>query len=237
MKQIEVILSPVLFEFKSMPDDCIVVIIDVLRATTAICAAFDSGIETVIPVSGLEELLALKSKGYLTAAERDGKKVEFADFGNSPSVFLKTNLAGKVLAYSTTNGTQAIELAKQSGNIILASFANLGSACEWLKNQDKDVVILCSGWKNTVSLEDTLCAGAIVEALAGNFALACDASRVTLTQWIAAKNKLRETAETGNHYQRLIRLKQLADLQHCFTLNTSKVVPCWDGKGFRDFSA
>ena len=237
MKQIEVILSPVLFDFRSIPDDCIVVIIDVLRATTAICAAFDSGIETVIPVSGLEELLALKSKGYLTAAERDGKKVGFADFGNSPTVFLKTSMAGKVLAYSTTNGTQAIEMAKPIGNIMLASFANLGAACEWLKSQDKDVVILCSGWKNTVSLEDTLCAGAIVECLAGNFVSVCDASKVALSQWIASKDKLRETAEKGNHYQRLVGLKQWDDLQHCFMLNTSKSVPCWDGKGFRNFSA
>jgi 2-phosphosulfolactate phosphatase len=237
MKQIEVILSQVLFDFRSVTDDCIVVIIDVLRATTAICAAFDSGIEMVIPVSGLEELLALKSKGYLTAAERDGKKVSFADFGNSPTVFLKTSMAGKVLAYSTTNGTQAIEMAKQTGNILLASFANLVSACEWLKSQEKDVVILCSGWKNTVSLEDTLCAGAMVEALAGDFASVCDASELALSQWMAAKNKLRETAEKGEHYQRLIGLKQSDDLQHCFTLNTSKAVPCWDGKGFRNVSA
>ncbi len=236
MKQIELILSPVLFEHRSIPDDCIVVIIDVLRATTAICAAFDSGVEAVIPVSGLEELLALKSKGYLTAAERDGEKVEFADFGNSPTVFLKTNMAGKVLAYSTTNGTQAIEMAKPVGNILLASFANLGSACEWLKKQEKDVVILCSGWKNSVSLEDTLCAGAMVEALEGSFASVCDASKVALSQWIAAKNILRETAEKGSHYQRLARLKLWDDLQHCFTLNTSTAVPGWDGKKFRDFS-
>lgn len=236
MKQIEVILSPVLFEFRSIHYDCIVVIIDVLRATTAICAAFDSGVEAVFPVSGLEELLALKSKGYLTAAERDGKKVGFADFGNSPTVFLKTNMAGKVLAYSTTNGTQAIEMAKPVGNILLASFANLGAACEWIKKQDKDVVILCSGWKNTVSLEDTLCAGALVEALGDNFTSVCDASKVALTQWIAAKNMLLETAEKGNHYQRLSRLKLWDDLQHCFTLNTSTAVPGWDGKKIRDFS-
>lgn len=237
MKQIEVILSPVLFNFRSITGDCIVVIIDVLRATTAICAAFESGIETVIPVSGLEELLALKSKGYLTAAERDGKKVDFADFGNSPLVFLKTVLTGKILAYSTTNGTQAIEIAKPAGNIVLASFANLDAVCTWLKKQHKDVVILCSGWKNTFSLEDTLCAGAIVESLAQHFNPVCDASKAAMSLWLSSKNNLREVAGKGNHYQRLINLKQTGDLQHCFTINTSKVVPAWDGKGFRNVSA
>ena len=130
MKSIEVILSPALFEYRTTLKDCIVVVIDVLRATTAFCAAFDSGVETVIPVSGLDELLDLKNKGFLTAAERDGNKVDFADFGNSPVVFLKSKLAGKSLAYSTTNGTQAVEMAKSSGNITVAAFSNKDLKCD-----------------------------------------------------------------------------------------------------------
>jgi 2-phosphosulfolactate phosphatase len=152
-------------------------------------------------------------------------------------VFLKTGMAGKVLAYSTTNGTQTIGMAKSTGNVVLASFANLEAVSDWLRQQDKDIVILCSGWKNSLSLEDTLCAGALVEALKGNFECICDASQVALSQWIAAKSRLRETAESGTHYRRLIKLKQMDDLQHCFTLNTSLVVPLLDGKGFRNLSA
>ena len=165
MKSIEVILSPALFEHRITFDNYIVVVIDVLRATTAFCAAFDSGVKTLIPVSDLDELLEFKNIGYLTAAERDGKKVDFADFGNSPVVFLKSNLKGKKLAYSTTNGTKAVEMAKSSVNIAIASFANLHVISKWLTDQNKNIVILCSGWKNTFSLEDTLCAGALVESL------------------------------------------------------------------------
>ncbi|MDO9257125.1 MAG: 2-phosphosulfolactate phosphatase [Bacteroidales bacterium] len=234
MNSIEVCLSPALFKYKTTTDNFIVVIIDVLRATTAFCAAFDSGAKSVIPVSGLEELLEYKNKGYLTAAERDGNKVDFADFGNSPTVFLNTDLNGKELAYSTTNGTQAVEIAKNSGNIAVAAFVNLKAMSEWIIGQQKNVVILCSGWKNTFSLEDTLCAGALVGILeqSGLFNPICDASGAALALWQSSKNDLQEVVKKANHYQRLVKLGQLVDLQHCFQINTSEAVPVWNGKAF-----
>jgi 2-phosphosulfolactate phosphatase len=238
MNSIEVCLSPALYKYKLTTVNYIVVIVDVLRATTSFCAAFDSGVETLIPVSGLDELLEYKNKGYLTAAERNGEKVDFADFGNSPTVFLQHNLKGKELAYSTTNGTQAIEIAKSSGNIVAGAFVNLHSISEWLVSQRKDVVILCSGWKNTFSLEDTLCAGALVESLgkSGEFKPVCDASFASLTLWQSSSSSLSNVAKKGSHYQRLLEMKLLDDLEHCFKLNTSKALPVWDGRGFKDIS-
>jgi len=238
MNSIEVCLSPALFQFKSTTENYIVVIVDVLRATTAFCAAFDSGVKTVIPVLGLEELNEYKNKGYLTAAERDGKKVDFADFGNSPTVFLQSSLSGKELAYSTTNGTKAVEMAKTSGNIVAASFVNLDAVSDWLISKQMNVVVLCSGWKNTFSLEDTLCAGALVELLvfSEKFAQICDASVTSLMLWRSSKNKLIHVVQKANHYQRLSRMGLLEDLQHCFLLNSSKVVPVWDENAFKDMS-
>lgn len=238
MNSIEVCLSPALFQFKTTKENYIVVIVDVLRATTAFCAAFDSGVKTVTPVLGLEELIEYKNKGYLTAAERDGKKVDFADFGNSPTVFLQSSLSGKELAYSTTNGTKAVEMAKTSGNIVAASFVNLDAVSDWLISKQMNVVVLCSGWKNTFSLEDTLCAGALVESLvfSGKFAQICDASVTSLMLWRSSKNKLIHVVQKANHYQRLSRMGLLEDLQHCFRLNSSKVVPVWDEHAFKDMS-
>jgi 2-phosphosulfolactate phosphatase len=236
MNTIEVCFSPALFQYKTTNDNYIVVIVDILRATTAFCAAFDSGVTRVIPVSGLEELFEYKNKGYLTAAERDGKKVDFADFGNSPTVFLHSSLSGKELAYSTTNGTQAVEMAKSSGNIVAAAFVNLKVVSKWLISQQKNVVILCSGWKNTFSFEDTLFAGALVEILeqSGGFAHICDASGVSLSLWQASKNNLQEVVKNANHYQRLVKLGQQTDLLHCFQLNSSEAVPVWDSRGFKN---
>jgi len=236
MNSIEVCLSPALYKYKVTQDNYIVAIVDVLRATTAFCSAFDSGVETLMPVSGLEELLELKNKGYLTAAERDGKKVSFADFGNSPTVFLQNDLKDKNLAYSTTNGTQAIEMAKNSGIIVTAAFSNLNAVCDWLVKQEKNIVILCSGWKNTFSLEDTLCSGALVEELelSGKFELSCDASFSALSLWLQSKHDIWKVVQKANHFQRLFNMGLTDDLKHCFALNSSSAVPVWDGLTFRN---
>jgi 2-phosphosulfolactate phosphatase len=238
MNTIEVCLSPALFPFKTTKDNLLVVVVDVLRATTAFCAAFDSGIEKIIPVSELEQLWDYKNQGFLTAAERDGKKVDFADFGNSPTDFLKHSFKGKQLAYSTTNGTQAVEMAKSYNDIALAAFTNLEALSKWVIKQEKNVLILCSGWKNTFSLEDTLCAGALAEVLelSGRFTLACDAASASLSLWASAKNSLPEAVKKANHYQRLHQLGQYNDLRYCFLLNSSTALPVWDGTGFIDLS-
>lgn len=236
MNSIEVCLSPALFSFKTTNENFIVVIVDVLRATSAFCAAFDSGVKLLIPVPGLEELLEYKNKGFLTAAERDGNKVDFADFGNSPTVFLQSDLSGKELAYSTTNGTQAIKTASNAGSqdIVSAAFVNLNAVSEWLISQNKNVVILCSGWKNTFSLEDTLCAGALVEMLENSkkFMHICDASGSALNQWQLSKNNLVSNVQKANHYKRLLAKGLNDDLDYCFRLNISNAVPVWNGKGF-----
>lgn len=238
MNTIEVCLSPALYTYKATNENFVVVIIDVLRATSAFCAAFDAGVESIIPVAGLNELLEYKNIGYLVAAEREGEKVAFADYGNSPTLFLKNNLTGKELAYSTTNGTQAVEIAKKCENIISASFTNLNAVSSWLCIQDKNVVILCSGWKNTFSLEDTLCAGALVETLelSGLFVNTCDASETALSIWKLSKNNLPEVVKKANHYQRLLALNLDDDLHHCFILNSSKALPVWDGSAFKNLS-
>lgn len=238
MHSIEVCLSPALFEYKITSDNYIVVIVDVLRATTAFCAAFDSGAKTIIPVSELSELLEYKNKGYITAGERGGKKVDFADFGNSPTVFLQRDLSGKAIAYSTTNGTYAVEMAKSSRNIVVAAFVNINAVSEWLIRYQKNVVILCSGWEYMLSMEDSLCAGAIVESLelSGEFAHICDASTVSLALWESSKSTLTDIVKKGNHYQRLLSMELYDDLQYCFRLNTSTAVPVWNGKEFVDLS-
>ena len=94
--------------------DSIVVIIDILRATSAICTAFDNGASSIIPVADIPEARNYKDRGYLVAAERDGFVLDFADFGNSPFNFTREKVAGKTIVYSTTNGTGIIKLASSA---------------------------------------------------------------------------------------------------------------------------
>ena len=159
-KQIEVCFTPAVFNCFSHPD-AVVIVVDVLRATSAICTAFMNGAANIIPVETVQEAREYKAKGYLVAAERDGFVLDFADFGNSPFNFTKERVEGKTIAYSTTNGTQAIKMASKCYQVAVGAYLNPTAISDWAINQNRDIIILCAGWKNRFSLEDSLLAGAI----------------------------------------------------------------------------
>jgi len=156
--------------------------------------------------------------------------VDFADFGNSPTRFLQSDLKGKKLAYSTTNGTRAIELAKPGGSVAIASFSNLEAVVSYLLAQQRDVLILCSGWKNGFSREDSVCAGAIANWLifSKQFRLNGDAAMAVVQLWMGCKDNVQPYCSLGDHYRRLEKLGQQVDLDFSFRLNTSSLVPVWD---------
>lgn len=237
-RTIEVCFSPALFPFKVTKEKFIVVIIDVLRATTSFCAALDNGADCIIPLASVEEARIYKNKGYLVAGERDGSKIDFADFGNSPAGFATPVIRGRAIAYTTTNGTQAIELAKGSDSIVLASFSNLGAIARWLKEQDKNIIILCSGWKNTFSSEDSVCAGALTLELmkSGSYRMNNDSSYAAYDLWNAAKIDLLGYMQKASHYQRLEKHGIGDQLPFCFEINTSGCVPAWNGEAIVDLT-
>jgi 2-phosphosulfolactate phosphatase len=102
---IDVCLSPALYHlFK--PQDSIVVVIDVLRATSSICVAFENGASSLTPVSTVEESMAYKAKGFLIGAERQGEMLDGFDFGNSPFSYMSNRINGSNIALTTTNGTK-----------------------------------------------------------------------------------------------------------------------------------
>src|SRR5512145_2226550 len=110
MKSLEVCLSPAMFA-QHADNEAVVVVIDILRATSAICTAFANGAKAIIPVTTVEEARNMKFDGFLIAAERDGFVLDFADFGNSPFNFTSDRVEGKTIVYSTTNGTSIINMA------------------------------------------------------------------------------------------------------------------------------
>jgi 2-phosphosulfolactate phosphatase len=234
MNTIDVCFSPAYFRRNTLNSNEVVVVIDVLRATTAIAAALSSNAEKVVPVSTLNQLRELKAAGYLTAAERDGLKVDFADFGNSPSIFLQHDLTNKVLAYSTTNGTRAIEAAAGNNPLILASFVNISSVIRWLAVANKSVFLFCSGWKDDFSLEDTLCAGFIGRQLSDlyNYTAKTDACCAAIALWDSAGSQLKEFVKKASHYQRLLAMGLTADLDLCFTTDSINIVPVFNEGAF-----
>jgi len=233
---IEVCFTPALFPYRATENNFVVVIVDILRATTAICAAFDNGVASIIPVAEIEQARELKKQGYLVASERDGKKLDFADFGNSPFNFRTEAVVGKTIAYCTTNGTQAIAMARCGSSIVIGSFINLTALTGWLVKQDKNVLILCSGWKNKFNIEDSVFAGALTEKLlaSGNFTTDCDSAKAAQDLWLLAKDNLLNYIEKAAHRHRLKRLGLDDVLEYCFTPDSTHVVPVCDGDSIVD---
>lgn len=228
MNSIKVCLTPSLFPIYS-DRKSIVVIVDVLRATSAICTALDLGVQSITPVSTIEEALDFKDKQgeYILAAERNGKIVRGFDLGNSPTEYRKEYLEGRDMVLTTTNGTRAINIAKLDHDIVIGSFLNLSVLTNYLINQDNSIIILCAGWKNDFCLEDTLFAGALSETLlkSRRFDYENDSTATALMLFHKAKSDMFNFLKDSQHRKRLKHLNIEDDIRFCLQLNKSKVVP------------
>ena len=223
---LEICFSPAIFEAHA-DKEAVVVIVDILRATSSICTAFANGVKEMIPVGTVEDAREMKKKGYLLAAERDGFVLDFADFGNSPFNFSAENVAGRTVAYSTTNGTGIMKMAAESHDVVIGSYLNFTSLCNWLIKQDRKVLIVCAGRKQRFNLEDSICAGAIAEKLItdGEYKTICDSAKASLDLWMLAKNDLLGYIEKAAQRSRL-RDKGLDDcLEYCHTFDVTEVIP------------
>lgn len=228
---LEVCFSPVSYPlFKN--DKAIVVVIDVFRATSAICTALFYQAASIIPVATVEEAQAYKSKGFIAAAERHGEVVPGFELGNSPFSYMNEEIVGKTIVLTTTNGTQAIEVSKDAYKVVIGSFLNLSVLTQWLIKQDRDVVLLCAGWKNKFNLEDTLFAGAVAEKLflSGNYSNACDTTQAALHLYTSGKNNLFKFLEYSSHRKRLEKLNLEKDIMYCLELDIAPVIPILKGK-------
>jgi len=231
MKNIEVCSSPLLFDLYDHANS-VVVVIDILRASSSMCVAFEHGAEKIIPVADVEEAKIYKQKGFVIAAERNGEMIPGFDFGNSPFSFMGENVKGKSIALSTTNGTQAIHVARKAFQTVIGSFLNLDALCDWLDRQENNVLCLCAGWKNRFNLEDTLFAGAVVHQLVnkGSFVSTCDSAIAAEHLYMAAKNDLYKFLENSSHRKRLKRLNIERDIEFCLTPNQTRVIPVLQGE-------
>jgi len=225
-RNLETCFSPALYEAENHTDS-IVVIIDVLRASSAICTAFANGAASIIPVSEVEEAKSYKSKGFLVAAERDGFILDFADFGNSPFNFTKEKIEGKTIVYSTTNGTSLINITRSSYMTVIGSFLNIGALSDWLIKQGRNVILVCAGWKNRFNLEDTVCAGAIAKSLMDSnvFETVCDSTLAAIDLWLLASPDLIGYIDKAAQRSRL-RDKNLDDcIEFCLTPDFTDKIP------------
>ncbi len=210
------------------PEMDIVVVIDVLRATSAMVTAMAHGVERIIPVGTVEEARSyIGREGHIVAAERNGEIVEGFQYGNSPLAFQGPEVAGKTLVMTTTNGTRTIALASDAKRLVIGSFLNLTALSDWLLRQDGNILLLCAGWKGKFNLEDSTFAGAVMDRLldSGRFGLEEDSSIAAQYLFHAARENIMGILKAAPRRRRIEQLRMLPDVKFCLTADTTGVIP------------
>lgn len=226
MNRIEVCFSPGEYYLYEQDFD-LVVVLDVLRATSAICTAMEYGVGQIIPVATLEEARSYKEQGHIVAAERGGQIVEGFDMGNSPYSYMDPNLKGKTVVLTTTNGTKAINMAKDKSTVVVGALNNLDALCAWLIEQERDVLVLGSGWKDKFNLEDTICGGAIADLCldSGKFYADEDSTVAAKFLFRSSRDNMFSFLKASSHRRRLRKLNLNEDVKYCLTPNNCTAIP------------
>lgn len=229
MKTAEVCLTPALLHLHDVTDK-VVVVVDILRATSSMVTAFAHGVQKIRPVARVEECITLQGEGYLAAGERDGIKVEGFDFGNSPYDYQCDVVRDKSLAFTTTNGTLAIEKSKAARRLVIGSFLNLSAVANLLARQEDNILIVCAGWKGHVNLEDSLFAGALLSQLASHFEIGNDAALAAEALYRQAQPNIMALLLRSSHVQRLSTLNTQRDVEFCLRTDEYQVIPQLQGQ-------
>lgn len=204
--------------------DKTVVVVDILRATSCMVTAFEYGVDCIMPIADLESCRSMKKQGYIISGERNGEKVEGFDKGNSPFEYME-EIRGKKIAFTTTNGTQAIGKSVGARDVVIGAFLNLGSVAKYVVDSPDNVLVVCAGWKGKVNLEDTLFAGALVEKVKGQIEPECDSAVAARHLYNLAKSDMVGFLKQASHIQRLNRLGIQEDIVFCLTEDKYNVVP------------
>ena len=211
-----------------------VVIIDVLRATSTIATALHNGAECVIPVATVPRCIEIGTElNAITAGERDGRIAEGLAHGNSPFEYHPAFVKDRKLVLTTTNGTKLLHMALDNGaaEIITGSFPNLSAVCDHIVSRNMPVILGCAAWKDRVNIEDTLFAGAVIDKIGAHFDINCDASKIALNTYHQAKHDPFSYMKQNHasHYQRLMNYGLEKDIRYCLTPDQAPVLPIFRG--------
>ena len=214
------------------------VVIDAIRATTTIVMALAAGCREVIPFRTEAEVRAEAARrpagSAVTAGERGGVRIEGLDLNNSPSVMTADRVGGRSLLLTTTNGTQALHDAAAASTVLVAALPNRRAVARRIAALGRPVVFVAAGTEGAVSCEDTLVAGAVIEALlpawAGGAAFHVeDSARVALLAWRGAADGVAAAFHATRGGTAIARLGLEADLAACTTIDSTDVVPVASG--------
>lgn len=201
------------------------VVVDVLRATTTIAAALDAGCPAVIPVETPEEAREIaREQGCLLGGERNSVRIEGFDFGNSPLEYTPERIDGRPIAFTTTNGTRAMRACEAGETLVAASFVNGAAVARLLEESENDIFIVCAGTRGEPSIEDTVCAGMLLDSAVRSLEVSGEA-REAIALWNRHKGGLAAMMkEVSPHGRSLVDLGFERDVDFAASLNKLEVL-------------
>lgn len=215
--------------------DKIVVVIDVLRASTTITYAMLAGAREVIPVATVAQAMKivgnLHSTSTILCGERGGKRVEGFKLGNSPLEYTEEAVSGKAIILTTTNGAVALTKAKHAKHCFVSSFVNMSATIEAIRAienlENEQLVVLCSGREEEFSLEDSVCAGMLItRLLAGAPAHhLSDSARAALSVYGNYGQDIYRTLISSDHGRALIEMGFEEDIRTASAIDSVPLVP------------
>jgi len=210
----------------------LVVVIDVLRASSTIVTALANGCRGFIPIlspkQAREEAQQFEKERVLLGGEREGKKIEGFDLGNSPREYKREVVKDKTVIFSTTNGVKTLEMVKDARRIIIGSFLNLQAVCNYCTNYQGDILIICAGKEGKYSLEDTACAGTLVDSLKNILSdthQQSDANLTALLVYEKFNNNTLAILRKSQHGRYLENIGLGEDLKFCSQVDFFHIVP------------
>jgi 2-phosphosulfolactate phosphatase len=212
------------------------VVIDVFRASNTIINALSNGAKEILPVSEIETAWKLKEDypGYLLGGERNSIKIQGFDLGNSPLEYTKEKVLDHGIIFATSNGSRALKSVEKAQKVWVASFANVSTIAKKIGTLNADLTIVCSGTLGTPSLEDTLAAGKIINALnnLNDYSLN-DFAYLALGSYQRYRDEIFQTLLNSRNGRRLVELGKMDDIKYCVQEDITDVVPEYDGKAIR----
>lgn len=235
--------TPTSNDIEDMLEDSLVVMIDVLRASTTVVAALQNGAKEVIVSDSLEKAVKIysslsKGAGFL-GGERAGLKPSGFDAGNSPADYSEELVRDKTVIITTTNGTVVFQKAKKAKYKVVGSFVNHDEVVRFInlkrssEEEIKSVVFLTAGANHKLSLEDTICAGSMISAIVKDDDILTDSSQASLELFDLHKESIRDYIKSRDHAKKLSSIGFGDDIDLCLNYNLFPVLPLISGNSVK----
>jgi len=228
---VELYLTPIRFT-KANLESKTVVVVDVLRFSTSVCAALMAGAKGIIPTDEPGEAgdmwAKLGSDNAVLAGEMGGVKIENFQLGNSPAEFTADVVANKFVIMTTTNGSPVYSKAQKANLVVTGGLVNISRVAEKVATGDNDLIIVCGGREGGFSIEDTICGGMLIHLLATTHRKKMnlnDAASLALLLYRSNKQAIRKTIEQGEHGKFLASINFAGDVEMATDIDALPVLP------------